>query len=85
MSEHLTLRNGQQAVCNFILNWEHRHWVQYNAIFTENILKTALRILIFFCPQSQILQLHKCKTLNVTYRLLTILWFILVSSLYSDN
>lgn len=85
MLEHLTLRNGQQAGCYFILNWEHSPRVQYNAIFTKNILTTPLTIRIFFCPQSEILQIDNCRTGIFISAELTIFWFLPGCSLYVVN
>ena len=58
---YLTMRNRQQAVGNFILDRKHRHWVQNNAVFVEDILKTPLRIWIFFSLRGGILR-HDSNT-----------------------
>lgn len=56
-----TLGNRQQAVGDFILYRKYWHRIQNNAVFIKNILKAPLRIWIFFCLQTQVLQHRKIR------------------------
>lgn len=70
--EVLTLRNRQQAVGYFVLHRKHRLWIQHDAVFIKNILKTPLWIRIFFWLQTQILQ-HNNK-IKIFYQVILIIF-----------